>query len=76
MIFAALAAIGAFVILDKISALQNRYVRYALVLAVIVFFAISLNKTFEIMAITNGNALQMSKESLFYKLFATDIAPQ
>ncbi len=71
-IFAVLAAIGFILIFDKLWEIKLPWIRYILIGAVIIFLIASLFKTFQIMAITNGNLLTMDTDSLFYRLFSTD----
>ena len=68
LIWAMLAAVGIFVIFDMLS--QTRLIVDITVSAVIILFMLaSALFTFDVMAITNANLLEMNTESFFYNTF-------
>ena len=72
-IWALVAAIGIFLIFDRLS--RTKYIATDAVISAIlvVFMLVSAVITFDIMAIYNTNLLTMDTNSLFYRLFGQNI---
>ncbi len=70
-VFAVIASIGLMLIADKLCDIERAWLRHALLCLLALFVIFSVYRTFNIMAIENGNLLAMSEDSLFFKLFRT-----
>lgn len=72
VLFASLSAIAAFWIADKIRHLRAFAARFLANGFFVAFLIYSVYFTFRIMAIINGNLLEMDPDSFFFKLFAAN----
>lgn len=71
VLFAAISAFAALWIADRVRKLKSFPARFICNGFFVAFLILSVYFTFRIMAITNGNLLEMDVDSAFYNLFAT-----
>ena len=69
VIMAVISAVCMFSWMDKILSIENATYKRILNYLVIFVLVIALYRTFQIMAVEDGNLFKMNYDSIFYKLF-------